>query len=99
MNTVNTLKIYTEIVCGASVPDEAVYQFIKAAVENTSTYVDAHVACQEINGETALPVLRAASSRRGTLLSRSRSDPVSKLYPRSRGIKPQLRPTGVRECL
>ena len=53
MNTVNTLKIYTEIVCGASVPDEAVYQFVKAAVENTSTYVDAHVACQEINGETA----------------------------------------------
>lgn len=53
MNTVNTLKIYTEIVCGASVPDEAVYQFIKAAAENTSTYVDAHVACQEINGETA----------------------------------------------
>ena len=53
MNTVNTLKIYTEIVCGANVPDEAVYQFVKAAVENTSTYVDAHVACQEINGETA----------------------------------------------
>lgn len=53
MNTVNTLKIYTEIVCGANVPEEAVYQFVKAVVENADTYVDAHVACQEINGETA----------------------------------------------
>lgn len=53
LNSVNTLKIYTEIVCGASVPDEAVYEFVKSAVENIDTYVDAHVACQEINAETA----------------------------------------------
>lgn len=53
MNTVNTLKIYTEIVCGAEVPEEAVYGFVKTAIESIDTYVDAHVACQEINPETA----------------------------------------------
>ena len=53
MNIVNTLKIYTEIVCGAEVPEEAVYNFVKTALESIDTYVDAHVACQEINPETA----------------------------------------------
>lgn len=53
LNSVNTLKIYTEIVCGADVPEEAVYGFVKRAIENIDTYVDAHVACQEINAETA----------------------------------------------
>lgn len=53
LNSVNTLKIYTEIVCGANVPEEAVYEFVKSAIEGIDTYVDAHVACQEINAETA----------------------------------------------
>lgn len=53
MNTVNTLKIYTEIVCGAKVSEDAVYQFVKTALENTTSYVDAHVSCKEINAETA----------------------------------------------
>lgn len=53
MNIVNTLKIYTEIVGGANVPEEAVYEFVKNALESKDTYVDAHVACQEINAETA----------------------------------------------
>lgn len=53
MNIVNTLKIYTEIVGGANVPEEAVYEFVKNAIESKDTYVDAHVACQEINAETA----------------------------------------------
>ena len=53
MNTVNTLKIYTEIAAGSEVPEEAVYQFVKAALEGQSTYVDAHVSCQEIVPETA----------------------------------------------
>lgn len=53
MNTVNTLKIYTEICAGANVPDEAVYQFVKTVLENQSKYVNAHVACKEIVPETA----------------------------------------------
>lgn len=53
MNTVNTLKLYTEIVCGKDVPEDAVYQFVKTALETADTYVDAHVACREINAETA----------------------------------------------
>ena len=53
MNTVNTLKIYTEIVGGSNVPEDAVYQFVKTALETTDTYVDAHVSCQEIVPETA----------------------------------------------
>lgn len=53
MNSVNTLKIYTEIICGTNVPEEAVYEFVKNALESIDTYVDAHVACQEINPETA----------------------------------------------
>lgn len=53
MNRVNTLKLYTEIVCGANVPEEAVYQFVKTALETSATYVDAHVACKEIVPETA----------------------------------------------
>lgn len=53
MNSVNTLKIYTEIVCGKDVPDEAVYEFVKTALETAPSYVDAHVACQEIVAETA----------------------------------------------
>lgn len=53
MNSVNTLKIYTEIICGANVPEEAVYEFVKNSLETIDTYVDAHVACQEINAETA----------------------------------------------
>ena len=53
MNSVNTLKIYTEIIASGDVPEEAVYQFVKGALEGQPDYVDAHVACQEINAETA----------------------------------------------
>lgn len=53
LNTVNTLKIYTEIVCGEDVPEDAVYEFVKTSIETIDTYVDAHIACQEINAETA----------------------------------------------
>lgn len=53
MNSVNTLKIYTEIIASGEAPEEAVYQFVKGALEGQSNYVDAHVACQEINAETA----------------------------------------------
>lgn len=53
LNSVNTLKIYTEIIASGDVPEEAVYQFVKGALEGQPDYVDAHVACQEINAETA----------------------------------------------
>lgn len=53
MNSVNTLKIYTEIIASGDVSEEAVYQFVKGALEGQPDYVDAHVACQEINAETA----------------------------------------------
>lgn len=53
MNSVNTLKIYTEIVGSSELSEDTVYQFVKAALESTDTYVDAHVSCQEIVPETA----------------------------------------------
>ena len=49
----NPMKIYTEIIASGDVPEEAVYQFVKGALEGQPDYVDAHVACQEINAETA----------------------------------------------
>ncbi len=56
LNRVNTLKIYTELCAGTHVPDEAVYLFVKNALESQSQYVDAHVSCQEIVPETAVQV-------------------------------------------
>lgn len=53
LNTVNTLKIYTEIIANGDVPEDAVYEFVKSALEGQPNYVDAHVACQEIVPETA----------------------------------------------
>ena len=53
LNSVNTLKIYTEIIASGQVPDEAIYQFVKGAIEGHPNYVDAHVACREIVAETA----------------------------------------------
>ena len=54
LNRVNTLKIYTELCAGAHVPEEAVYLFVKNALESQAQYVDAHVSCQEIVPETAV---------------------------------------------
>jgi TRAP transporter TAXI family solute receptor len=54
LNRVNTLKIYTELCAGAHVPEEAVYLFVKNALENRDQYVDAHVSCQEIVPEIAV---------------------------------------------
>ena len=53
LDSVNTLQLYTEIIASGSVPEEAVYEFVKAAIEGQPDYVDAHVACQEIVAETA----------------------------------------------
>lgn len=53
LNTVNTLKIYTEIIASGNVSENAVYRFVKEAIEGQPEYMDAHVACQEINVETA----------------------------------------------
>lgn len=53
MNSVNTLKIYTEIIASGDVSEEAVYEFVKSALEGQPNYVDAHVSCQEIVPETA----------------------------------------------
>lgn len=53
LNSVDTLKIYTEIIASGDVPEQAVYRFVKAALEGQPEYVDAHAACQEIVPETA----------------------------------------------
>lgn len=53
LNSVNTLKIYTEIIASGDVPEDAVYEFVKSSLEGQPNYVDAHVSCQEIIPETA----------------------------------------------
>ncbi|MEG1204891.1 MAG: TAXI family TRAP transporter solute-binding subunit, partial [Angelakisella sp.] len=50
---INTLKILTEIFVNNDVPEDVVYEFVKQSLENVESYVGAHVACQEINPETA----------------------------------------------
>jgi len=70
---VQTLKIMTEIFANNSVPEEAVYEFVRQALENVDEYFDAHVVVAEINPETA------ASSI-------SRMHPGAERYFRSIGV-------------
>ena len=46
----------TELFAAADVSEEAVYQFVKTALEHKADYVSAHVSAQEITPETAATV-------------------------------------------
>lgn len=48
---INTFKIMTEIFVNNDVPEEAVYEFVKLALENLEEYKDAHVVIKEITPE------------------------------------------------
>ena len=50
---VQTLKIMTEIFANNDVSEDAIYEFVRQALENIDEYVDAHVVASEINPETA----------------------------------------------
>lgn len=50
---IHTLKIYTEIFVNKDVPEDAVYEFVKVALEQVETYRTAHTVAAEINPETA----------------------------------------------
>ena len=46
----------TELFASADAPEEAIYQFVKTALEHQGDYVSAHVSCQEITPENAARV-------------------------------------------
>ena len=46
----------TELFASADAPEEAIYQFVKTALEHKEDYVTAHVSCQEITPENAARV-------------------------------------------
>lgn len=50
---INTFKIMTEIFVNSDVSEEAVYEFVKLALENVAEYKEAHVVVAEIAKETA----------------------------------------------
>ncbi|MGE4585353.1 MAG: TAXI family TRAP transporter solute-binding subunit [Sphaerochaeta sp.] len=50
---VNVVEMVTEIFAGADVPEAAVYEFVKQALETQPQYVNAHVSIQEIQPEFA----------------------------------------------
>ena len=53
---INVILMTTELFAAADVSEEAVYQFVKTALEHKADYVSAHVSAQEITPETAATV-------------------------------------------
>ncbi len=53
---VNVILITTELFAAADAPEDAVYQFVKTALEHKADYVSAHVSAQEITPENAATV-------------------------------------------
>lgn len=52
----NVIIMDTELFASADTPEEAIYQFVKTALEHKEDYVTAHVSCQEITPENAARV-------------------------------------------
>ncbi len=52
-NDVYVTEMVTELFANADVPEDAIYEFVKVALETQPQYVDAHVSIQEINGKFA----------------------------------------------
>ena len=52
----NVIIMDTELFASADAPEEAIYQFVKTALEHKEDYVTAHVSCQEITPENAARV-------------------------------------------
>lgn len=50
---INVVEMVTELFASAKAPDEAIYEFVKLALETQPQYVNAHVSIQEINPEFA----------------------------------------------
>lgn len=50
---INTFKIMTEIFANSDVSEDAIYEFVKTALEHVDEYADAHVVVTEISKETA----------------------------------------------
>lgn len=53
---INVILMTTELFAAADAPEEAVYQFVKTAIEHKADYVSAHVSAQEITPENAATV-------------------------------------------
>ena len=52
-NSVETLKIMTELFVNSKVPDDVVYEFVKLALELQPQYVSSHVVIKDITPENA----------------------------------------------
>lgn len=50
-------EMVTELFANADVPEDAIYEFVKQAIETQPQYVDAHVSIREITGEFAAQVV------------------------------------------
>lgn len=50
---VNVVEMVTELFASADVPEAAIYEFVKQAIETQPQYVNAHVSIQEINATFA----------------------------------------------
>ncbi|MFA5699061.1 MAG: TAXI family TRAP transporter solute-binding subunit [Sphaerochaeta sp.] len=50
-------EMVTELFANADVPEGAIYEFVKQAIETQPQYVDAHVSIEEINGKFASEVV------------------------------------------
>lgn len=53
---INVVVMNTELFASADAPEEAIYEFVKTALENKDDYVNAHVSAQEITPENAARV-------------------------------------------
>ncbi len=53
---INVVEMATELFAAADADEEAVYQFVKTALEHRDDYVSAHVSAQEITAENAATV-------------------------------------------
>lgn len=53
---INVVAMDTELFASSEASEEAIYQFVKTALEHRDDYVAAHVSCQEITPEKAASV-------------------------------------------
>ena len=53
---INVVEMDTELFASSAASEEAIYQFVKTALEHHDDYVSAHVSCKEITPENAASV-------------------------------------------